>query len=1171
MDHCKHLFIFCLLSLSLPFTGSAQFEDLFKNPEKIKDSEFAEKPDANEAAQSNASAEVEVPKLRLLSPEPHRNPLSGMDVSPDRRYVLTYSPKVLKIWDVEQRVAIATFSSDNERYPIRFARFAADSQAVWLMKDPRHLERHTLDFGESSRLPTWNMPSSRLRLDGQRSQLVGISYNGKHNRLSIERVDLATEERTKLFEGIDLAAHGVPASGESLQMTDFTIDAKAQFATLRFNAKLPTLLLNLETETVEASIPWAKGVVGLLPDGRLLSHGYGGGTNTYSIFNAVTHGLETLFEHASTQVLRPTLPEKAGDPITLKAADTLIFFDLESRVKTQNLAIAGRLTNTARSAWIKGQKRYLLGQISRDPATLSLESVYLTTINPATQTYGRDWSIQTFWPQSIVARSDDFQFLAVSGQRARQVTLTEAGLMAEDLNVESKKLRYLIPAYDQPAQQWALVSRTGDIILQPDAETAAYETGPILKGRTREALRKAPYTFRFDSTPDGNKMARYHQFAVTVTDLITHTVIREIEVPSSYAFNEGNQQRVALSPDGATVAFAYTQKSDAGPVDFVECYDVLNGQLKWKQTADRPFQKIDALRFSNDGRMLYLIGPAGQASGTHAFTSRFVATGELNRNYKGWSSSQVAYNRSGSLATLLLGKNVTVITLPEGSKVARLELDFAPSSLSFIGSDSFLIAHSDLDATIRLIDIREGAVVADMKLFEDPAQWLVSHPDTGLFAAEPSVQQELKFIQGEAILPLEAYFQELYEPRLLGSLVRGLTPKPAIPIADLKTAPKLSLRIDGPATRGLTVEDEFETFELPSSEVTLAVEATSVGSPVNDLRIYHNGKLVEGATRGLFVEDDDTLDEPEVFERALKRTFELTPGKNRFRAVAINAQGTESVPDEVIVYAKGSEAPDTSEGIALHMLFVGIDAYENPEYNLNYARKDAEAVMGALEASYGALFSRKNVLSLFDADATRANILASLEAIQAEAEPRDVFIFYYAGHGVVSTDESAEFFLAPHESRQLYGEARQLRDVGVGSAELLAYSREIAAQKQLFLLDACQSAGALKNIAVRGAAEEKAIAQLARSTGTHWLTATGSEQFAAEFETLGHGAFTYTLLKALGGGADTGDGVISVNELKAYIEAQVPEVTALHKGEAQYPASYGYGQDFPITVPQGLR
>ena len=77
--------------------------------------------------------------------------------------------------------------------------------------------------------------------------------------------------------------------------------------------------------------------------------------------------------------------------------------------------------------------------------------------------------------------------------------------------------------------------------------------------------------------------------------------------------------------------------------------------------------------------------------------------------------------------------------------------------------------------------------------------------------------------------------------------------------------------------------------------------------------------------------------------------------------------------------------------------------------------------------------------------------------------------------------------------------------------------QNIPAQKQLFILDACQSAGALEIVANRGAAEEKAIAQLARSTGSHWLTSAGSDQFASEFGTLGHGVFTYALLQGLQG------------------------------------------------------
>jgi hypothetical protein len=36
--------------------------------------------------------------------------------------------------------------------------------------------------------------------------------------------------------------------------------------------------------------------------------------------------------------------------------------------------------------------------------------------------------------------------------------------------------------------------------------------------------------------------------------------------------------------------------------------------------------------------------------------------------------------------------------------------------------------------------------------------------------------------------------------------------------------------------------------------------------------------------------------------------------------------------------------------------------------------------------------------------------------------------------------------------------------------------------------------------------------------------------------------------------------------LKAYLEAQVPEVTQKFKGTAQFPSSYGFGQDFPVVV-----
>jgi uncharacterized caspase-like protein len=129
-------------------------------------------------------------------------------------------------------------------------------------------------------------------------------------------------------------------------------------------------------------------------------------------------------------------------------------------------------------------------------------------------------------------------------------------------------------------------------------------------------------------------------------------------------------------------------------------------------------------------------------------------------------------------------------------------------------------------------------------------------------------------------------------------------------------------------------------------------------------------------------------------------------------------------------------------------------------------------------------------------------------------------------------------------------------------------SKEIKAQKQLFVFDACQSGGAMQAFAMRGAAEEKAMAQLARSAGIVVLSASGTEQFATEFNDLGHGTFTYALIEGLQCQADGGtkDRKITVNELKAWIEDRVPELTEKYKGTAQYPTGYSRGQDFPIVI-----
>ena len=130
---------------------------------------------------------------------------------------------------------------------------------------------------------------------------------------------------------------------------------------------------------------------------------------------------------------------------------------------------------------------------------------------------------------------------------------------------------------------------------------------------------------------------------------------------------------------------------------------------------------------------------------------------------------------------------------------------------------------------------------------------------------------------------------------------------------------------------------------------------------------------------------------------------------------------------------------------------------------------------------------------------------------------------------------------------------------------LQEYAVDIAAQKQLFILDACQSAGAFNEMLSSDGDKQKSIAVVSRTTGTHWIAASGAQQFANEFASLGHGVFTYVMLGALKGSAASNK-MITVNGLKNYLQNEVPEMMKKYSGTLQYPASYGFGNDFPVEV-----
>jgi WD40 repeat protein len=462
------------------------------------------------------------------------------------------------------------------------------------------------------------------------------------------------------------------------------------------------------------------------------------------------------------------------------------------------------------------------------------------------------------------------------------------------------------------------------------------------------------------------------------------------------------------------------------------------------------------------------------------------------------------------------------------------------TSLAFSPDNKMLISHS-VDGTTKFWDLtRNKEFFEHIHLGEH--EWMAKTPD-GYFNGTQGARQYIHFVSGMKTYAVDQFFEDFYRPDLLpklfqnrgGSAYQDLQGK-------LNSAPPPSVKVASLTTDN---PEKIEVF----------VRITDMGGGVESLRLYHNGKSIPVDKSSL------TLPSGKGQFTTYKQSIHLVHGENTIGAVATNKSRVESDVQSITVQSNAAFRNSTC-----YVLAVGINQYKNPRLSLNYARPDAESFMRIIDEQSKTLFDNIVLHTLFDDQASKGNILRKLEDLAGQVQPQDVFIFYYAGHGSMVDNR---FFFIPTEGARLY-DLSALQSEALEASVLQEKFKSIKALKQLIVMDACQSGASVELLAARGAAEEKAIAQLSRSAGIHVMASAGSEQFATEFTELGHGLFTYLLIEALGGAADGApkDGKVTIYELKSYLDDQVPEMTRRLKGKPQYPYTFSRGQDFPIILPK---
>ncbi len=222
-----------------------------------------------------------------------------------------------------------------------------------------------------------------------------------------------------------------------------------------------------------------------------------------------------------------------------------------------------------------------------------------------------------------------------------------------------------------------------------------------------------------------------------------------------------------------------------------------------------------------------------------------------------------------------------------------------------------------------------------------------------------------------------------------------------------------------------------------------------------------------------------------------------------------------------------------------YALVVGVSAYQNlpATHQLQFPDRDAEAIYSILISSEGGNFRAENVHKLVGPKATLARLRYELEEwLPSVTKDDDRVLIYFAGHGFVYGGKG---YLAPYDFdlKNIAGTGYAMDTLGTD------ISSKIHGKWKVLLTDSCHSG------AIRTDADTQLINGRLAALNPSLFSMTASRDRERSFESKdwggGHGIFTYYVVKGLEGAADeSGDGIVTADELAEYVRRNVREATA---------------------------
>lgn len=230
-----------------------------------------------------------------------------------------------------------------------------------------------------------------------------------------------------------------------------------------------------------------------------------------------------------------------------------------------------------------------------------------------------------------------------------------------------------------------------------------------------------------------------------------------------------------------------------------------------------------------------------------------------------------------------------------------------------------------------------------------------------------------------------------------------------------------------------------------------------------------------------------------------------------------------------------------------HALLIGVANYQQISSLPAAVLNDVNDVARTLSSPDYCAYAPANVVTLLDANATRAAVLNGLDELAARANPDDTVCVFFSGHGaVVGNPGNEDSVLVTVDS-----DLADIENTTISSDELAAALAQIKAKRLLVFIDACHAGGAAISKSVsdgkgrefKSGYTQNTFAKLAAGSGRALMASCRADEVSAVFVGARNSVFTTVLLAGLRGAADkNASGFIKVFDLFNYISEEVPKL-----------------------------